>query len=333
MLDGPKFSSIRFTRLFAVLVALALASFALVSTSPAQAEPKIDVVKKKVDRLFHQAEIASERYNTARVRMADSKKQLEALDADLAAQQRRVDALRGDVATLVVSQYQGQALSTASEVALADNPNAFLDNLSAVTSYNSQRAEVLDSFSVELDRLELRKAAVREETAALAKANKELERQKAAIDKSAAAAKAELDKLEADARAKLLAGDFSGPLPNVPASGRAAAAIKYAMAQVGKRYVYGAAGPNSFDCSGLTMRAWGSAGVGLAHSSRAQIGQGARVSRDALQPGDLVFYYSPISHVGIYIGGGMIVHAANPGAGVRISPVGSMPYSGAVRPG
>lgn len=333
MLDGSQFSTVRFTRFFAALVAMALASFALVSTSPANAEPSIDTVKQKVEKLFHEAEVASERYNTARVRMAESRKQLAALDTDLDAQQRRVSALRADVAALVVSQYQGQALSTASEVALSDDAGAFLDKLNAVTSYNSQRAEVLDGYSVELDRLALRKSAVKQETASLARASKELAKQKATIDEKAQAAKDELDKLEDAARTKVLAGDFSGPVPNVPASGRAGAAVKYAMAQVGKSYVYGAAGPSAFDCSGLTMRAWGSAGVGLAHSSRAQIGQGARVSRDALQPGDLVFYYSPISHVGIYIGGGLIVHAANPGSGVRVAGVGTMPYSGAVRPG
>ena len=140
MLDGSRFRIVRFTRVFAVLVAMALASFGLVSTSPAHAEPSIDTVKQKVEKLFHEAEVASERYNTARVRMAQSRKQLTALDADLRAQQSRVGTMRGDVAALVVSQYQGQALSTASEVALADevtwvddskatNPHAALASL------------------------------------------------------------------------------------------------------------------------------------------------------------------------------------------------------------
>jgi cell wall-associated NlpC family hydrolase len=81
------------------------------------------------------------------------------------------------------------------------------------------------------------------------------------------------------------------------------------------------------------MMAWAQAGVGLPHSSSAQSGSGTSIPASALQPGDLVFYYSPISHVAMYIGSGMIVHAANPGAGVRVSPLYSMPYSGAVRPG
>ena len=105
------------------------------------------------------------------------------------------------------------------------------------------------------------------------------------------------------------------------------------MAQVGDSYVYGAAGPSAFDCSGLTMMAWAQAGVALPHSSSAQYGSGPHVAASDLQPGDLVFYYSPISHVGMYIGNGMIVHAANPGTGVRVSALYSMPYVGAVRPG
>ena len=120
---------------------------------------------------------------------------------------------------------------------------------------------------------------------------------------------------------------------DVPASGRAAAAVAYAMAQVGDAYVWAATGPDAFDCSGLTMAAWAQAGVALPHSSSAQYSSGTRIAASDLQPGDLVFYYTPISHVSMYIGNGMIVDAANPGAGVRVAELYSMPYVGAVRPG
>ena len=110
-------------------------------------------------------------------------------------------------------------------------------------------------------------------------------------------------------------------------------AVQYAMSKVGNGYVYGAAGPSVFDCSGLTMAAWAQAGVALPHSSSAQYSSGRHISESELQPGDLVFYYSPISHVGMYIGGGKIVNALNPGAGVVISGLHDMPYVGAVRPG
>ena len=146
-----------------------------------------------------------------------------------------------------------------------------------------------------------------------------------------------LDKMKAAERDRMIEasrGDTSRiSAANIPVSGRAAAAVHYAMAQIGKPYVYGAAGPNAYDCSGLTMAAWGSAGVGLPHSSSAQYGSGTHISASQLQPGDLVFYYSPISHVGMYIGNGMIVNAENPSAGIRVAPLYMMPYVGAVRPG
>lgn len=123
------------------------------------------------------------------------------------------------------------------------------------------------------------------------------------------------------------------PAAAAPSSGRAAAAVSYAMAQVGNAYVYGAAGPSAFDCSGLMMMAWAQAGVSLPHSSTMQYSSGQRIAASDLQPGDLVFYYSPVSHVDMYIGNGMIVGAQNPSAGVQVTSLYSMPYVGAVRPG
>ena len=304
-----------------------------VATPTANAKPDLQTVKKKVEKLDHQAEQASERYNDARVKLAQTQTKLSALNSDLARQQQVVDSMREQVAQMVVDQYQGDALSTTSQVVLSSNPDAFLDNLNAVSAYNNQRGEVMKEFSTELDRLKLRKAAVKAEAKRLTSLQKQMAAEKAQIDEKAAKAKAVLDDLEAKARAQILSGGWTGTLPDIPASGRAAAAVRFAMAQVGKSYVYGASGPNSYDCSGLTMRAWGMAGVGLPHSSSAQQGSGMRVSESDLRPGDLVFYYSPVSHVGMYIGNGLIVNAENPSSGVRVTGLHSMPYVGAVRPG
>jgi peptidoglycan DL-endopeptidase CwlO len=120
--------------------------------------------------------------------------------------------------------------------------------------------------------------------------------------------------------------------PNVPASGGAAKAVAFAKAQVGEPYQFGGAGPNSWDCSGLTMVAWAQAGVSLPHSSSAQYGATRHISASELQPGDLIFYYSPISHVAIFVGGGMQVAATHTGDFVRLQPL----HSGIVgygRPG
>src|SRR6266508_489359 len=115
----------------------------------------------------------------------------------------------------------------------------------------------------------------------------------------------------------------SAPLPNLPpASGGAAKAVAFAKAQIGEPYQYGAAGPNSWDCSGLTMVAWQQAGVSLPHSSRSQYSATRRISRSQLAPGDLIFYYSPISHVSIYVGNGMRVTATHTGSTVKLQSIG-----------
>lgn len=116
-------------------------------------------------------------------------------------------------------------------------------------------------------------------------------------------------------------------------SGRASTAVSYALSQVGKSYVMGATGPSAYDCSGLMLAAYQKAGVSVPRTSQAQFGAGSQVSTSDLQPGDLVFYYSGITHVGMYIGDGQIVHAANPRTGVKVSPLNSMPLQGARRVG
>lgn len=116
-------------------------------------------------------------------------------------------------------------------------------------------------------------------------------------------------------------------------SGRGARALAFARRQIGDRYVWGASGPNRWDCSGLTRGAWKSVGVNLPHNARAQSRLGRRVARADLRPGDLVFFYSGIRHVGIYAGNGTVVHAANPRKPIGYGRISSMPYKGARRPG
>ena len=130
------------------------------------------------------------------------------------------------------------------------------------------------------------------------------------------------------------------PAPALPALGAAtaaapaavrSAALQRALGKVGAKYRYGAAGPNAFDCSGLVTWAFKGAGKSLPRTSRAMAGVGTPVSKGALQPGDLVFFYRPVSHVGIYVGNGKIVHASTSSSPVKISDMGRMPFSGARR--
>ncbi len=129
-------------------------------------------------------------------------------------------------------------------------------------------------------------------------------------------------------------GSISPPVPNTPApSGGAAAAVAYANAQLGKPYQYAGIGPDSYDCSGLTMMAWAQAGVSMPHGSIAQGNMFPRVPDNAMQPGDLVIYYPDHHHVGMYVGGGMTVSATHTGDFVKLQPVFREGFQYAVRPG
>jgi len=317
------------------LSSMAVATLAtMVTATPTFAEPDIDDVKVKVDRLYEQAERAQERYNDAKLELAGVKKDLRGLKADEARQQTRLEAVRSQVEDSVVEQYRGQSISAVGQVVISDDPSAFLQQLTTMSEFNDMQSDMFDDYATELKALNIRKAETQEREKRASDLAAELKSKKAEVTKKYDDAKALLDDLEAEQREELEASrDGDIRLPDVDATGRAKIAVSYAMAQVGKSYVYGAAGPDSFDCSGLTMAAWAQAGVGLPHSSSGQMGYGSSVSSDDLQPGDLVFYYSPVHHVGMYIGNGMIVHAANPSSGVEVSGVFSMPYSGAVRPG
>lgn len=305
----------------------AIAAIAFVPATPAQADPDIKDVKARVDRLYHEAEAAQERLHDAKLDLADLRRDLSGLKADQARQDERLDAVRDQVSDAVVRQLEGEGISTVGQIVVSEDPGAFLDSLSTMSSFNDLQASLLADYDTELEALEIRQEATADRTEEIARLTEQLSAEKDTVDDKLAEAKDLLSDLEAEERDRVLAsrGSTTRVPASVPASGRAAAAVQYAMAQVGDAYVYGAMGENAFDCSGLTMRAWAQAGVSLPHSSSAQFGSGPRIAVSDLQPGDLVFYYSPISHVGIYIGNGMIVHAANPGTGVAVSGLHSMP--------
>ena len=317
----------------ALTLAATVGMVGLLPATPAQAEPDIDDVQARVDTLFHEAEQASERLNDAKIELADLRRDTVSLEADQARQGTLLEAAREDLQDSIVSQYEGQHLSALGAVAVADDADSFVSSLSTMSAYNALQAQLFASFGTEAKALDLRRRATEQRADQVQAKQDQLVAEKQTIDTKLAQAEDLLDELKAEERQALLSRGSVRLPSGVDASGRAAAAVGYAMAQVGKAYVYGAAGPNAFDCSGLTMMAWAQAGVGLPHSSSAQYGSGPHIAAGDLRPGDLVFYYSPISHVGMYIGNGLIVHAANPGAGVRVAELYSMPYVGAVRPG
>jgi cell wall-associated NlpC family hydrolase len=330
----PSLVQQRRTRITTLLSGALLAGLVgLVPSTPAQAEPDIADVEARVDRLYHEAEQASERYNDARLELEELERDLAAVSSDQSRQDRRLRAVREQVRDAVIRTYEGHTLSAVGQVALSGDPSDFLSQLSTMTAYDDLTDQLFDTYAGEVKALDIRHQATSQRTNEVAQLEERLAEEKATIEEKLEEAEGLLARLEADEREEIVSRDSERLPTDVPASGRAGAAIQYAMAQVGKAYVYGAAGPSAFDCSGLTMMAYRAAGISLPHSSSAQFSSGTRIAESALQPGDLVFYYSPISHVGIYLGNGMIVDAANPSSGVRVAPLNSMPYVGAVRPG
>jgi len=311
-------------------------SVGMIPSGTAEAKPTIQDVQHRVDRLYHAAEQASERYNAIRVQLTQMRGDVAALRADQAHQQKQTEKARRLVADSIVQQYEGDSLSAVGQAVVSSDPTAFVSQLTTMSAFNSMQAGQYSSYLTQAKALTIRQQATKNQLQKVAALVQQAAQDKATIAKNLAAAKGLLGKMQAAARQRMLAASRDSTRINtadIPVSGRAAAAVHFAMAQVGKPYVYGAAGPNAYDCSGLTMAAWGAAGVGLPHSSSAQYGSGTHISESQLQPGDLVFYYSPISHVGMYIGNGMIVNAENPGSGIRVTSLHAMPYVGAVRPG
>ncbi|WP_329540720.1 C40 family peptidase [Streptomyces sp. NBC_01358] len=174
----------------------------------------------------------------------------------------------------------------------------------------------------------------------------EAKRKAAELAKKQAAAKAEADRKAAAAEEAAKeagsgtgtgtgtgTGSGSGSGSDADASTKAEKVMAFARAQLGKPYVWGATGPASYDCSGLTQAAWKAAGVDIPRTTWDQVNVGTRIATEDLRPGDLVFFYDDISHVGIYKGDGMMIHAPKPGANVREESIYYMPIYGSVRPG
>jgi peptidoglycan DL-endopeptidase CwlO len=343
-----------------VLVALAAATCAvtlLPSSSQAAHTPSITEAVRQLDRLQNQAEVAAENYDAAQIRVVTAQQAYAGVQAKVARAQARFATLSQSIGSLVSTLYRTDVGGSSLTLLSAQNPQAFLAQTTAVDSLTRQRAEVLTRVETARQEVTSDQLAAKQKLALVKAAMAQAAKAKAQINKKVQAEKGLLASLKADERRKVLAAQAAeatlaqaraqaavrptrsaAPHVQLPTtsghvSGRAAGAVAFALSQVGKRYVYAASGPNAYDCSGLTMAAYRSVGVYLPHQSSQQYHYGRHISSSDLQPGDLVFYYSPIHHVGIYVGHGMIVNAANPREGVTEVGVFSMPYVGAVRVG
>ena len=362
------------------VVSLVLGVTVVLGGSAANARPglhrSIATVSALLDRLSRQNEILDDRYNGAVAAVAKQRTvahRAEQAARAAAAASRRADNRLKEAAAL---RYEAGAIDPTGMLLTSENPQAYLDDLSAMDYLSSQfatlatRATAAEKRSgaaaheaqLALARVQAKARAVKARRATLVARTAHFEKVLAALtaeqrrryERARAVAKA---KAEAIARAQARAQAQPKPTqpanpptaaPNNPAptnpappvappsapTGSVQKVIAYAEAQVGKAYTFAGTGPNSFDCSGLTMMAWAQAGVQLPHQASAQYNVGRHISYDQLQPGDLIFLYQPIGHVEIYVGKDLAVSAADPALGVvYVHPSRDMAdYVGATRP-
>ncbi|MDU7361780.1 MAG: NlpC/P60 family protein [Propionibacteriaceae bacterium] len=353
------------------LARLALTSLVVGSmlvVSPALGNPDaVREAKAKLDSLNEQVSAVEQEGIDAQSKAEAAKVKLQRTQKDLDAQRERVAKLADEVGSNAVFQLQHRGFDVSSQLLSSATDDTFLSSLATIQSENdraNQAVQRLQNDQAKLDVLRSEAAAAKQELDHNLKTHKEklaeykkkqseaesvydrlnkeeqerLEQLRREQEAAAAASVARADAARSTSRATTRDAaapqDDGSEAPAVPAPNgdRAQTVISTALAQVGKRYVHGATGPNSFDCSGLTTYAFRQVGVSLPRTSRGQYsGAGRRVSTSEIQPGDLVFYYGGPSHVGIYIGGGKIVHAANPRSGINVTGLHSMPLKGVRR--
>ncbi|MER7946172.1 NlpC/P60 family protein [Streptomyces sp. NPDC096079] len=353
----------------AATLALASAATATLFEGSGHADPRPTTaqVKAKVDRLYEEAEVATERYNGAKEKADEARKAFDRLRDEAARRTARLNAARDGLGAMAAAQYRSGGLDPAVQLVLTSDPDQYLERAALAEKAGDRQAAAVTAVRRELAAIRQLRGESAGTLTALREHEAELRRQKASVTGKLAEARTLLARLTEEERARYEAAvaerDGSGapasartgdPVGTGTADGstttradrssggrgpvtapnaRAAEAISFARAQLGKPYVWGATGPSAYDCSGLTQAAWRAAGISLPRTTYTQINAGQRVSRSQLAPGDLVFFYSGISHVGLYIGGGQMIHAPRPGAPVRIAPIDEMPFAGATRVG
>ena len=362
-------------RLGAIAVATSsLLSGLAISGPPASArsiKEQIASAHQQLRALNDEAEVASEQYNAARIKLAEAQQAATKATASLTSARSKLSDYQTTVSQFAAAAYEGGGANTIAELISDGDAGRYVAQISSMQAVSTTEARTLAQVDaaqrIEADAQATATAALAKQKAAttamassreriLAAAAKQkkilgdLIAKQAAIIKAAKAraariaAEREQARLRAAAAATTAAADsITGPVrsvvaPIVSGSGGASVAVQWAYREIGKPYVWAAAGPNSFDCSGLTQYVWGKAGVYLGHYTGDQWNRGTHVSRDQLQPGDLVFFAyntsqpSSIHHVGLYVGGGMMIEAPYTGAYVRKVPAFRPDYIGAVRP-
>jgi cell wall-associated NlpC family hydrolase len=322
----------------AVLVLTATLSAGLAGTlAPASAAPATAAdAAALVQQAGAQLAQIDEQVQQAELVVAQQQQAAQAAAVQAAAARAAVDAYQPQLRAIAQSGYTGQTSSIAAFLT-SQSAGELVDRMTTLDMIAGHVESVIAAVAVAQEQAAAAQAAADQAAGQAQSSLAQLQQQQKQLQDQADQYQADFERLTAAQQAQVttaLAGPtLSAPDPDSIAAPTeaVAVAIKTALVELGKPYVYGAAGPNGFDCSGLTMFAYAAAGVSLPHSSAAQSRMGTAVSRADLQPGDLVYFYSPVSHVGLYIGDGKMVHARTFGSPVAVTSVDMSGYAGARR--
>ncbi|MER7184505.1 NlpC/P60 family protein [Streptomyces hyaluromycini] len=340
----------------AALTSVALFSQTAEAAPSADGKPSLEEVEKKVDALYRQAESATENYNAAKERTGKQRKQVDTLLDDVAERTDRLNKAREELGSFAAAQYRtGTEAPDTATFLLADTPQDYFDQTQLMSRLTSRQKDAVDDYVTQQSATMKKRQEAARSLETLTETQDDLKTAKTTVQTKLASARELLSQLTAAEKARLAAiekqqeeaaarkaaelakqqaaaadqkassssssstssGSSSGSGSSSAYATKAAKAIAFARAQIGKPYVWGATGPGSYDCSGLSQAAWKAAGVSLPRTTYDQVNAGTTVSLADARPGDLVFFYDDVSHVGIYIGNGMMIHAPKPGAYVR----------------
>ncbi len=307
-------------------------------TAVAAPQPTVSQVQAKLNKLTNQENWLIQRFDQVSQDLSSARQRLQLVNREVATDQVQFKAMQSQIGAIASLAYENGSMTSTAAVLTSSNPQTLLAQSAILIHLSTARQQQLSQFILMARQIEGAKQVVQRTEAAIAALKKRLAGQRATLNKLIAQQKSILATLTAQQQANQLGGGGStgGPTYNGPTSTQAEKAVAFAYAQLGCPYVYGAAGPCNlgYDCSGLTSAAWAAAGVSIPRTSYGQAGLPA-VSLSALQPGDILEFAGD-SHVGLYVGGGMLIDAPQPGMNVEKVSMSSSWYAqnldGAVRP-
>jgi cell wall-associated NlpC family hydrolase len=291
------------------------------TVTAAHAAPSTSDLTKKIEKASDDLEDVVESYNEMRLNLAKTKAAEKDLAASLGPAKEALKVAEAQVGTMAASAYKTGKVGTMNVI--VEGPGSLLDRMSVLEQMSRSRQREIDTYTATTKNYHDRQAALKVTQDKQSAEMKELTARKKKIE-------GDLKKLYAMRTAAYGSPTekptkYTGSIPSIP--GSAGKAVSFAYNALGVMYSYGADGPNGYDCSGLTSAAWRAAGKSLPHNAAAQYSATSRISRSQLQPGDLVFYRS-LGHVGLYVGGGMIIDASRAGQPVKKRDMDVMPPYG-----